>query len=267
MKPSRFLPALAALAPVLFAISPVRAGSAVTTTVTVKTSRGEYNLLVYAPKADAQRPPVLLLSGEGGWRHFDQMLAGYFRDAGHWVGGLDSMKYFWRAQDDRQILAADIRAYTRELVKAAGRPPGSPVILAGFSFGADLAPWIAGAGGWGDQIAGLVMLGPDQTGSLEFRVLEIFGVAQKEHIFPVSEAIASARGVPLLFVHGGNDPHSDAPPLFRAAPDPKRLLTVPDCDHHFSGQEKALRATLKEGLEWLLQAGSGGASRGKEAGP
>jgi pimeloyl-ACP methyl ester carboxylesterase len=109
------------------------------------------------------------------------------------------------------------------------------------------------------------MLGPDQTGSLQFRVLEVFGFPQTDHVFPVSEAIASVREVPVLFVHGGEDPHSDAPRLFQGARNPKKLLTVPDCDHHFSGHEEGLRAMLREGLVWLLQAGSESSSTGKEA--
>jgi type IV secretory pathway VirJ component len=240
-----------------------QAASEAVSTVPVKTSRGEYDLMLYAPKVDRGKPPVFLISGEGGWRRFDQMLAGFFSDAGHWVGGMDSLKYFWHAQDDREALSKDVRSYVRELEKAAGRPPGSKVILAGFSFGADLAPWIAGAGGWGNQIAGLVMLGPDQTGSLQFRVLEVFGVSQKDHIFPVSQALESVKDVPVLFIHGGKDPHSDAPPLFKVATEPKKLLTVPDSDHHFSGHEEGLRAALVKGLQWVMEAdspdrGSGG---------
>ncbi len=256
MKMIRALRPFAAAAPVaaFLLVSSALADTSAPASVPVKTSRGEFALLVHAPREDKGRPPVLLLSGEGGWRHFDQMLAGYFRDAGHWVGGMDTMKYFWQAQDDRQVLSADVQAYTRELVKAAGRPEGTPIILAGFSFGADLAPWIAGSGGWDRRIAGLVMLGPDEIGSLEFRVLEIFGFSEKNHVFPVADALASARGFPLLFIHGGKDPHSDAPPLFEKAPEPKRILTVPGSDHHFSGHEEDLRTTLVQGLDWLLQA-------------
>jgi type IV secretory pathway VirJ component len=252
MKASTLLRAGAAPVILLLGLAAPCAAADISSSVPVKTSRGDYYLLVYAPKEERNRPPVLLMSGEGGWRRFDQMLAGYFRDAGHWVGGVDTMKYFWHPQDDRQVLASDMRMYARELVKAAGRKEGTPVILAGFSFGADLAPWIAGAGGWDNRLAGLVMLGPDLVGSLQFRILEIMGMEQKDHVFPVGEALASVKGVPILFIHGGKDPHSDAPPLFEKAPDPKKLLTVPESDHHFSGHEEDLRSTLEQGLVWLL---------------
>ena len=221
----------------------------------VITSRGDYSIQVYAPATDRRFPLLLLMSGEGGWRNFDQRLAGYFQEQGFWVGGIDCLKYFWKAQDDRKALAADMRAYAKALALAAGRAEDAPLVLAGFSFGADLAPWIAGGDGWGSRIAGLIMLGPDDVGSLQFRVLEVFGFEEHEHIFQVSEALASARGIPLLFIHGGADVHSSAPHLADAAPPPKKILTVPDSDHHFNGHEDDLQKVLAQGVEWLLQTG------------
>jgi len=218
----------------------------------VKTSRGEYSLHIYEPIHDRNLPLLLLISGEGGWRNFDQRLASYFQKDGFWVGGVDCLKYFWKAQDDRRALASDMRAYAGTLARAAGRAEDSPLILAGFSFGADLAPWVAGGGGWDNRIAGLIMLGPDDVGSLQFRVLEIMGFEQHDHVFQVSEALSSSRGIPVLFIHGGDDEDSSAPQLAEAVVSPKKLLTVPKADHHFNGREAELRHSLFEGVKWLL---------------
>jgi type IV secretory pathway VirJ component len=234
--------------------------------VAVKTSRGDFKLIVYPPAAsasvlatsvpatsvpDPERPLVLLASGEGGWRRFDVMIAGFLSDAGYWVGGVDAMKYFWEAQDDRQTLAVDIRAYADALATIAGRKPGGPILLAGFSFGADLAPWVAGAGGWGDRLRGLILIGPDETGSLEFRIMEIMGFSPKDHIFSVAEALKSASGVPVLFLHGEKDSNSAAPALATSAGEPKRIAVIPGADHHYSGKEEDLRRALLEGLDWI----------------
>ena len=218
----------------------------------VTTSRGEFSIHVYTPKADSGRPLLLLLSGEGGWRSFDQKLAGYFQEEGFWVGGIDCLKYFWKAQDDRRALAEDIRAYAAALARAAGRPENAPIVLAGFSFGADLAPWVAGGEGWGSRIAGLLMLGPDDVGSLEFRVLEIMGFEQHDHIFQVSDALASIGKTPVVFIYGGSDHTTSAVSLAKTAPCPKKLVKVPDGDHHFNGKETELRRSIREGVEWLL---------------
>jgi len=224
----------------------------------VTTSRGDCTLKIYPPgpaepgKA-APAPLVLLISGEGGWRSFDVLLAGILSAAGYWVGGVDAKQYFWNPQDDRQALAEDMRRYAAALARAAGRPEDAPLILAGFSFGADVSPWVAGAGGWGGRLRGLLMLGPDETGSLEFRLSELLGFEAKDHLFSVAEALRSAAGIPALFIHGGKDSKSAAPLLLGKAAEPKKLIVVPGADHHFSGREDDLRAALVEGLAWLLE--------------
>lgn len=192
------------------------------------------------------------------------LVAGFLSDAGYWVGGIDAMKYFWEAQDDRQALAADVRAYVDTLAAAAGRRPGAPVVLAGFSFGADLAPWVAGAGGWNDRVLGMILMGPDATGSLQFRILEIMGFEPKEHIFSVADALATARGVPVLFLHGEKDTDSAAPSLVAGAGEPKRIVIVPGADHHFSGKEDALHAEILGALDWIRAQRGAAAGAAKE---
>jgi len=227
------------------------------TEVPVTTSRGEFSLLVYrpAPLPASQRsdalPLVLLVSGEGGWRGFDEDVAGHLRGAGYWVGGIDAMKYFWTAQDDRQALTADMRAYGGALAAAAGSDAEATFVLAGFSFGADLAPWVAGAGGWGGRVKGLVLIGPDEEGSLEFRIMEMLGFRPKSHIFSVASALKDSAGIPAFFLHGEKDSGSAAPALAAGAGEPKKISVVPGANHHFSGHEEEMRIALLEGVDWL----------------
>jgi type IV secretory pathway VirJ component len=242
-------------ATVILAVPAARAEApdASPSTVKVTTSRGEHSLLVYAPPpgSRAENPLVLLISGEGGWRRFDTQLSQWMSSSGYWVGGVNAVDYFWEAQDDRQLLASDFRAFGGALASAAGQPADARLILCGFSFGADLAPWVAGAGGWSDRIGGMLMLGPDRKGSLEFRLLELLGFDQKDHVFSVAEALQSAAGIPALFIHGEKDSGSDAPALSSQSPPPRRMITIAGADHHFSGHEAELRAALDEGLRWI----------------
>jgi type IV secretory pathway VirJ component len=242
---------LAPLAAILCVVSAATAAPAAT--VKAPTSRGERELLVFAPPAGADdaKPVILFVSGEGGWRRFDDLVTGYLAGLGYWVGGVNAMDYFWDAQDDRQALAGDFRAYASALAKAAGRMPEAPLVLAGFSFGADMAPWLAGAGGWAERLRGLLMIGPDETGSLEFRLAEILGFESKDHIFSVAEALRGAAGVPVAFVHGEKDSSSAAVSLSRGAGEPKKLIVVAESDHHFSGHEADLRSALADAMTWI----------------
>jgi type IV secretory pathway VirJ component len=224
-------------------------------TVRVETTRGALTVPVYSPVAPApsKKPLVLILSGEGGWRAFDDLLASWLAADGYWVAGLDCKDYFWKPQDDRQSLARDVRALVGALAKRAGRTDDPEVLLAGFSFGADLAPWVAGAEAWEGRLAGLVMLGPDRVGSLEFRISEMIGLAPSDHVFDVEGALAGLSGVPVLFVHGEGDGGSDAPALAESYRGPKELVVIPGANHHFSGREEELRGALRDGLDRLLE--------------
>jgi type IV secretory pathway VirJ component len=226
------------------------------TTSIVATSRGDQPLSIYAPSSQgdpkAARPLVLVLSGEGGWRAFDDQLATWLASAGYWVGGIDCLKYFWKPQDDRAALAADVTRYAEALTRASGAPENARVVLAGFSFGADLAPWIAGAKGGSERVAALLMIGPDLQGSLEARVIEILGFAPKGHTFDTAAALADARSIPVLFVHGGKDDASAAPALAATFTGAKALAVVPGATHHFAGHEDELRRAVIDGLRQLL---------------
>jgi type IV secretory pathway VirJ component len=196
---------------------------------------------------------VLVLSGEGGWRAFDDQLATWLSRAGYWVGGVDCLRYFWKPQDDRAALSADATRYAEALAQAAHTKADAPIVLAGFSFGADLAPWVAGAKGQRSRIAALVLIGPDLRGSLEARVTEILGLASKAHTFDTAAALADARAIPVLFVHGGGDDESAAPALAAGFTGPKALIVIPGATHHFGGHEAELERAVIDGLRQLLK--------------
>ena len=223
--------------------------------VTVATSRGDQSLTLYAPSSTAPARTgllVLVLSGEGGWRAFDAQLARWLADDGVWVGGIDCLHYFWSPQDDRAALAADMTRFADALVAAAGAPERPRIVLAGYSFGADLAPWIAGAPGADPRTAALVMIGPDRTGSLEFRLSELLGMSAKSHVFDTGGALRDAASIRVLFVHGGADEESDAPALAAAFPGVKELVVVPKATHHFNGHEAELKQAILDGLKRLF---------------
>lgn len=230
--------------------------AAAAATSTVATSRGDQTMTVYPPQSVAgrahPRPIVLVLSGEGGWRAFDHQLATWLAGEGYWVGGVDCMKYFWKPQDDRRAAAADVMRFADALAVRSGAGADARVVLAGFSFGADLAPWIAGAPGRAGRIAAMLMIGPDTRGSSEARITEILGFAAKDHTFDTAAALADAGTVPALFIHGGKDDTSAAQELAAGYRGPKVLTVVPGATHHFAGHEDELRRAVIDGLAGLL---------------
>ena len=222
---------------------------------TVATSRGDQTMAVYAAAhapGTAAKPIVLILSGEGGWRAFDDQLAGWLAADGYWVGGIDCLKYFWKPQDDRDAAARDVKKFADALLAASGSRKDSRVVLAGYSFGADLAPWLAGAPASTLPVAALLLIGPDRRGSSEARIGEILGLASKEHTFDTAAALADSKAIPSLFVHGGKDESSAAPQLAASFGGRKILTVVPGATHHFGGHENELKHAVLDGLRTLL---------------
>ena len=246
--------ALGVVAPATAAPGPRPTPTPKPTSRAVETSRGRFDMAVYAPAGDPQAAPlVVLISGEGGWGWFCDQIAAVMAAEGYWVGGLDAKKYFNEAQDDRKLLSEDVRKFGERLALAAARPADAPVILAGYSFGADLLPRVAADAGWGERVRGLLLIGPDEIGSLQYHLLEMIGFTFRQHTFPVADALQEAAGIPMLFVHGQDDGYSAAPALLEKAAEPKKLLVIPAAGHHFVGQEEALRNVLRDGLTWIRQ--------------
>jgi type IV secretory pathway VirJ component len=275
---ARVAPRLALLVAALPLLeSAARAGAPEPSYRKVPTSRGEFDLVVYAPaepakpqapesaKPQVPRPVVLLVSGEGGWKSFDILLSGYLTDDGFWVGGVDAKAYFSEPQDDRGLLAGDMRGYALALNAAAGRPPDAPLILVGYSFGADLAPWIAGAPGWGGRIHGQLLIGPDKNGSLQYRITEMLGITYKDHSFSVAEALKSSAGLPTVFIHGEKDGWDKSPELIAVTAEPRKMFSVPGATHHFGGHLDELRAALKDGMRFILDSAAGSPPAGQRA--
>jgi type IV secretory pathway VirJ component len=79
---------------------------------------------------------VILISGDGGWRDLDKTMGEWLATQGAHVVGLDALHYFWSKRTPQE-LARDIAF----LVDAADSTDALPIMLIGYSFGADTIPF------------------------------------------------------------------------------------------------------------------------------
>lgn len=95
-------------------------------------------IIITKAKTDKEDKLVLFISGDGGWNTFSQKLADSYALNGFPVIGLNSFKYFWKKktpQETANDIAELLNKYTNEWHK-------KKIIICGFSFGADVAPFI-----------------------------------------------------------------------------------------------------------------------------
>lgn len=95
-------------------------------------------LVVLPASQDESMPMVLMITGDGGWKNFDPRLAGQFIQERAPVVALNALHYFWtkKTPDQTALVVEDIlNKYMQAWHKKY-------FILVGFSFGADVLPFI-----------------------------------------------------------------------------------------------------------------------------
>jgi type IV secretory pathway VirJ component len=158
--------------------------------------------LVEMPPAagkEGQHPLVIFYSGDGGWRDIDKKIGGYLSDHGYFVVGIDSLRYFWRKKDPDRM-AGDLDRLIRHYDKQA---KGNGVILVGYSFGADIIPFMVNRLS-PDTKAALKLvslLGISEHASFEIRLQDIIGGTNTDGP-PTLPELLKLKGIPIQCVFG-----------------------------------------------------------------
>jgi type IV secretory pathway VirJ component len=154
------------------------------------------------PAPSAADRLVVLLSGDGGWASLDRAIAAGFASRGIPVVGLDSLHYFWKARTPEQT-ADDVAAVIVHYLAAWHR---SRVDLVGYSFGADVLPFIANRlpAATALRLATLTMIEPSQSATFEIHVSNwLPGITTPG--LPLAPEVARFRLSPLCLHGGGNE--------------------------------------------------------------
>ncbi len=143
-----------------------------------------------APQAGAF---AVLYSGDGGWRDLDRSLADVLASKGMDVVGVDVLRYYWR----RRSPAAAARDLTRVIHYYQQHWQHRPVVLIGFSFGADVLPFIVNhlPRDVRADVRLLTLLSPERTTAFEVEPAGWFHLPPRagEPIEPQLRPLASLR--------------------------------------------------------------------------
>jgi type IV secretory pathway VirJ component len=179
---------------------------------------------------------VVLLTGDGGWAGIDRELAAGFVAHGVPVLGLNTLKYFWHARTPEQT-AADVARLAHYALEKYRR---TRVILVGYSFGADVLPFVVNrlSAEASARIASLHLLGLSRRADFEIHVADWWlhaGASQRGQ--PVVPEIARLpAGIPkqCFFGHGEDDDPCATQSL------PGFAQTEVGDGHHFGGDTAQL---------------------------
>jgi type IV secretory pathway VirJ component len=198
--------------------------------------------LVEVPATGSSPSLGVVLSGDGGWASLDKEVAGALAARGVPVVGLNSLQYFWKARTP-DALAADLARVLRHYLPAWGK---SRVVLAGYSFGADVLPFAVSRlpADLRRRVAVVALLGPSPTAEFEFHVGSWLGRSSAAAL-PVPPEIAKLAGTRTLCFFGDKEDDSPCRGL-----DPALATAVSmQGGHHFGGAYQSIGERILAELE------------------
>lgn len=158
--------------------------------------------LTLLPGQAKQAPLVIFMSGDGGWAALDKGVSQQLQLKGLPVVGWNSLTYYWKKKSPQQV--------TDDLVRImdhyATRWQTQRVLLIGFSFGAEIVPFVLNRlpANYRQQILGAVMLSPSTSSDFEVHVSEILSSSQLGE-YPTEPEVKRIQDIPLLCLYGVSD--------------------------------------------------------------
>jgi type IV secretory pathway VirJ component len=155
--------------------------------------------------SDNEAPVALLISGDGGWYHFEQSIANDLAKKGIPTVGLDSRKYFWQRHTPDQT-ASEIGMALNYYASKWGR---SKFLLIGYSLGAEIVPFIVNRlpDDLKQKVGSVVLLSPATTTDFEIHITNMMGIGNHNNTYKTIPEITSMNVLTLIiFGDGENTP-------------------------------------------------------------
>jgi type IV secretory pathway VirJ component len=156
-------------------------------------------LVIYHPLHARSAKMVVLLSGDGGWLGFNDTLAVEFAKRGYHVIGFNSRTYFWKQRHPDET-AAD---FTKLISKYSLEWKIKRVILSGYSFGADVVPFIYNRlpDDQKKNVSRLLLLSPYSSTDFRIHFTDLFRTADDNRTYKVTEELKKIN-IPVCFFYG-----------------------------------------------------------------
>jgi type IV secretory pathway VirJ component len=184
---------------------------------------------------------VVMLSGDGGWAAFDRGVSAVFAAQGIGAVGLDSLSYFWKQRTPAETAAAVagiIEWYMEHWNKRR-------VILFGYSFGADVLPFIVNRlpPPLLAHLDRVVFAGLGPRAAFEFHLSNWLSDAPEDGL-PVVDEVRRMPTIRTICLYGSDEgPASACPDLKNTAV----ILHELPGDHHFNDDYARIVETALDG--------------------
>jgi len=197
---------------------------------------------------------VLFFSGDWGWKPIQQETASWLANHGRFVVGIDATEYFSRRLEPVDWVRdlKTLRAFANE---KAGLAAGTPVVLVGFTWGAELVPYMLNRGG-AQGFAGALLIGPDDDSACVYRVslqMKSRGIIPSplDEQFSVPDELRRMAPIPTVFMQGEKDTESRAATLVELVRGPHKFVSIPAADKQFHDVRDVYFSFVGQALDWI----------------
>jgi phosphatidylglycerol lysyltransferase len=216
--------------------------------------RGPLNIFRYSFHADDTRkvPDALILfaSGGGGWTEWEEKVCDNLRNHGYEVLGFD-VNIYGQTDYDLDTLQQDFRTLAEYGLNLYGNKP-LPVIIGGWSSGAEQAVAIAGGPHPPAGLVGLFLLAPGSWGGYGFYASNDVGprIVQKG-TFALTDFAPNLTHLRIIQWHAQFD-FLDSREWLSTLKAPHREYDMSNAIHFFGDASDDFLRRLNEGLAWIL---------------
>lgn len=182
--------------------------------------------------ANSSKPLIFYISGDGGFNKFSTSFIQTLNKEGFAVIGLDAKKYFWDKKDPAdagKAIESAINQYNQQWKR-------TNIILIGYSFGADVAPFILTRFSTAlyARVSHLVLLSPSLRTDFEIHVLQMLGWGKDAGESVPAEINKITR--PVLIITGDDEKEF---PFTSLTLKNKEVVKLPG-GHHYDGDVEGL---------------------------
>jgi type IV secretory pathway VirJ component len=184
------------------------------------------------------KPLIFYISGDGGINRFSNELCTAINKEGFDVDAMDSKSYFW-SQKTPQKAADDISDFLSK--KIAGRP-NQQIVLIGYSFGADVLPFVLNriSKSISDKVKVSFLMASSGSTDFVIHIADLFGAGKRRGMDVLSE-VNKISNKKIVILNSSDDNGLDAKKIKI-----NHITEVLPGGHHFDGDiDEIVKAIVK----------------------
>lgn len=202
----------------------------------------EMPLIVIAAEGNGKGPAFFFISGDGGWTSFDNSWCEQLTQKGLPVVGLDARKYFWKAktpEETTSVLVPIIENYIKKWNSTG-------IVLAGYSFGADIVPFIANKlpDSLKSKVLLVLLLSPDRYGDFEIHLTDMLSLGIAKRRYNIVNEVKNITIPRVACIFGENEEAANIQ-AFRETG--IKIYLLPG-DHHYNKNVTGLTETILKSI-------------------